>query len=134
MTESELGAFLDSLDRCLTNPTFFDVFYDHFLKSSDEVRQKFKQTDFAHQKATLRLAFLLIVEANAHESGRFDVLDPIAFRHSRAGADIPPRLYDQWLDSLLYAVEACDDRFTDKTVKLWRNVFLPAIEYITSKY
>ncbi len=134
MTDSELGDFHDSLDRCLANPSFFDIFYDDFLKSSDEVRAKFHQTNFVHQKAALRLALVSIIDASAHKSGHFSVLDPVAVRHSRAGVDIPPRLYDLWLDSLLHTVEACDARFTDKTAKLWREMFQPAIDYIVSKY
>ena len=134
MTETQIRDFHASFHRCMTHRRFFDLFYDDFLNSSIEVRQKFQRTDFARQKRALRLSFLLVMDAVVHKTNDFSVLEPNAISHSRTKTNIPPHLYDLWLDSLLRTVKTCDSRYSAKTERLWREAFKPAIDYIVAKY
>ena len=92
MTEIEIEAFHDSFGRCMAHPRFFDLFYDDFLGSSLEVKQKFQQTDFARQKRMLRLSLLLVMNAAVHKANDFSFLESTAIRHSRSAVNIPPHL------------------------------------------
>ncbi len=45
--------FLLSLDRCADDEQFIPAFYERFLATSDEIRHKFRHTDFEHQNQML---------------------------------------------------------------------------------
>ena len=45
---------MQSYGRCCASDGFFDSFYDHFLATSPEVRDKFANTNMAGQKLLLR--------------------------------------------------------------------------------
>lgn len=45
---------MQSYGRCCASDGFFDSFYDHFLASSPEVRDKFANTHMPGQKLLLR--------------------------------------------------------------------------------
>ena len=57
MDKPAIRIFNDSLARCLSNDRFFRRFYELFLASSQEVRDKFRNTDFAKQNRMLRASF-----------------------------------------------------------------------------
>ncbi len=54
-TPEERRLFYDSLGRCIEGGKFLDRFYELFVQSSEEVREKFKNTDLEKQKNALRL-------------------------------------------------------------------------------
>ena len=54
MFRPEIELFNDSLDRCLRRGGFFERFYELFLASSAEVRDKFLGTDFRRQRRMLQ--------------------------------------------------------------------------------
>jgi hemoglobin-like flavoprotein len=61
-------------------------------------------------------------------------LERIAALHSRAGLDIRPELYDQWLECLIQAVRECDPVFGEETEQAWRRVMRVGIEFMKSRY
>ena len=135
MFRPEIEIFNDSLARCLRGGQFFQHFYELFLASSPEVREKFQATDFRRQRRMLQTSFYVLVEYMAMgwpECQAF--LERIATAHSKHGRDIPPHLYDLWLDCLLNAVRECDDRCTTETEAAWRYMMGAGIAFLQARY
>lgn len=134
MNEEELELFNDSLERCTVNPDFLDHFYRTFIGSSTEVAEKFKHTDFKRQKILLKTSFYMMMLAAMGKSEANVHLARIAEVHSRKGHDIRPELYDIWLDCLVQTVEQFDPAFAANTERAWRNMMMPGIEFMKSRY
>lgn len=128
------GVFNDSLERLAAHPTFFMRFYELFLASSDEVREKFKSTDLKRQINVLRASFYYILLASRGDPAAAEQLESVAARHSRHRMNIPPRLYDLWLESLVRAVKECDSRFNPKVEQAWRVTMEWGIRFMMSHY
>jgi len=128
--------FMASLKRCLAAPSFLLDFYGLFMASSDDVRRRFRDTDF--QRQTRVLADSLWVMANVAQAERsspaWGELPRLAERHNRHGLDIPPGLYDLWLDCLLQAARKHDPQFSPEIEAAWRETLAVGIEYMRSKY
>lgn len=136
MTPEQVERFRTSLKRCLAAPGFLAAFYDLFVASSDDVRERFRNTDMERQ--TRMLADSLYVLANAALSqegspGRAS-LPFIAERHSRRDLDIPPHLYDHWLACLLQTARRHDPEFDSTVEAAWRATLGWGIEYMRSRY
>ena len=131
-----VDTFMPSLKRCLAAPSFLLDFYGLFMASSDEVRRRFRDTDFERQ--TRVLADSLWVMANVAQAERpspaWGDLPRLAERHSRRGLDIPPALYDQWLSCLLQAARKHDPQFSPEIETAWRETLAVGIEYLRSQY
>ncbi len=136
MTATHVDIFLASLKRCLAIPDFLKNFYDIFMNSSEEVREKFRNTDFAHQTRVLEESlFVLAVVAQGHpNSPAWSELPRLAARHSRADLDIRPGLYDLWLDCLLQAVRNHDPDFSPEVEKAWRDTLAVGIAYLRAHH
>ena len=131
-----VDTFRASLKRCLTAPDFLLEFYGLFMASSNEVREKFKNTDFTRQTRVLADSLWVMAVAAQGEAGspaRGD-LPRLAEKHSRADLDIPPHLYDQWLECLLEAARKHDPDFSDDIETAWRETLAVGIEYFRSRY
>jgi len=61
-------------------------------------------------------------------------LPRLAKRHGRQDLDIPPGLYDLWLDCLLQAARRHDPQFSPEIEAAWRRDAGRGIEYMRSKY
>ncbi len=126
-----LTVFDESLVRCSATPAFLDRFYAIFLSSSDKVREKFQNTDFASQKRALRTS----LDAMRHAAqGDQEELAGLAERHSSRALDVGAELYDLWFDSLLKAVEECDPLFTPRVAAAWEAVMMVGIKYLLGQY
>jgi hypothetical protein len=131
-----IEAFRASLKRCLTAPDFLLDFYGLFMASSDEVREKFKDTDFKRQTRVLAdsLWAMSVVAQGQEGSPAWGSLPDLAKRHSRAHLDIRPGLYDQWLESLVEAARKHDPEFSPELEAAWRETLAVGIEYLRSRY
>ena len=136
MNERIIELFNDSLERCHQQPVFLDRFYELFLNSSEEVAQKFADTDFKRQKRVLKISLYMLMmvvndelaaESKAH-------LERIATLHNRDALKIEPRLYGFWLNCLLKAVAETDPYFDEEIEDAWRMVLAYGIEFMTSRY
>jgi hemoglobin-like flavoprotein len=125
-----------SLKRCLERPDFMLDFYGLFMDSSDEIRQKFANTDFKKQTRVIADSFWAISVAaqGPKSSPAWTEMPRLAERHSRRDLDIPPAMYDTWLDCLIQAVRKHDSAFTPDVEAAWRTTLGKAIEYMRSKY
>ena len=130
----DLDAVTASYHRCRVSEKFIDTFYEHFLAKSEEVREKFRDTDFARQKLMLRESLLMLLLVNQNEPGAIQELERLGERHSRRGVDIPPHLYDLWLDALCEAVEKHDPEYKPILDDKWQAAMQPGIKMIVSRY
>ena len=115
--------FLASLKRCLAAPGFLDSFYERFIASSEEVREKFKDTDVRRQVRALEDSLYVVAVAVQGEEGSLarQALPAIAARHGRQDRDIPPHLFDLWIECLVETVRAYDPPLTPDVEAAWRE-------------
>jgi hypothetical protein len=128
------GAFYESLDRCLKAPGFLKRFYEIFLASSPEVQQKFQHVDMTRQRRVLHQSLQLTLMASYGTPESTRGLLALADTHSRQARDIPPRLYDLWLDALVASAAEHDPQFSPELGIAWRDMLRPAIQFITARY
>lgn len=134
MTEKQLAILNDSLERCWQDERFMDLFYENFLGSSPVVRERFDGIDMAHQKRAVQVSVYTAINSICRRVEDFSFLDQVAERHGPRGADIPPYLYDLWVESLLRTVRECDPRFDETVDFVWRTALGVAVDYFLSKH
>ena len=98
------------------------------------MREKFANTDFAHQKrAVLASLDLILLAAKAPEDADRHLRE-VAERHSSAQLAVGAELYDLWLDSLLDTVREVDPAFGPDVEEAWEDVMAVGIRYLVSRY
>jgi hemoglobin-like flavoprotein len=124
--------FLASLKRCLAAPGFLDSFYERFIGASEEVREKFKDTDMKRQVRALEDSLFVVANAVQGEEGSLarQALPAIAARHGRQDRDIPPHLFDLWIECLLETVRSCDPQITPAVEAAWRETLAFGASYM----
>ena len=134
--QAQIDAFRASLNRCLAQPDFLRNFYELFVASSPEVREKFKDTDFPRQTRVLADSLYMMAVAAQLErnAGAWAEMDRLARRHDRTGLDIRPGLYDLWRDCLLQAVSRHDPEYSREIETAWRETLAVGIEYLRSRH
>jgi hemoglobin-like flavoprotein len=138
--EDHIDVFRASLKRCLASEDFLRHFYHRFMASSEEVRQKFENTDLDRQARVLEDSlYLMTVAAQSSRSGEevspaWTEMSRLARMHSRDQLDIRPGLYDLWLHCLLDAARSNDPDFTPEIEEDWRKTLAIGIEYLRSRY
>jgi len=136
MATSESETFRASLRRCLADTTFLHDFYELFMASSDEVRQKFKGTEFPRQTRVLAdsLYIMAVASESKDDAIAWKELDRLAERHSRSGLDVRPDLYESWLECLIKAAAQYDPDFSPEIEAAWRSSLAPGIAHLRSRY
>ena len=131
-----VGSFLASLKRCLAVSGFMEGFYQSFVGSSEEVREKFRNTDLQRQAQMLSDSLYALAVAAQGQEGSFAWGDMprLAARHSRKDLDIRPALYDHWLACLLDTARRHDPQFTPEIEAAWQATLEMGIEYMKSRY
>ena len=123
---------MQSYGRCCASDGFFDSFYQNFLASSPQIRDRFANTDMPAQKLLLRQGILNLV---MYARGMPDTkLRALGESHSRERLDIRPELYDLWLDALLLTVSGHDKQFNESIRNAWREVLNKGISVIKAGY
>jgi hemoglobin-like flavoprotein len=136
MSGERVEAFLESLKRCQATPVFLTAFYERFMDSSDEVRQKFAHTDFERQTRMLADSLLVLAVAaqGRQDSPAWESLPTLAARHSKRQLDVPPHLYDLWLECLIQSARQCDPEFSPSVERAWRETLAVGIAYMKGNY
>jgi len=125
----------DSLSRSLQAEGFLDRFYELFMASSPDIRDKFKNTDFAKQKKVLSDSlFLMLSAAGTTEGFAHDQLASLTRKHSRSQLDIRPEFYETWLDCLIATLSEKDDQFSEEVEQAWRESLRGGIDLLSSGY
>ena len=130
MTVSQVEVFQISLKRCLESTSFIKDFYDRFMASSDEIRAKFRGTDFERQyqmMADSLYAMAVAVRGGPNNVARLD-MTRLSKRHKELA--ITPAMYDVWLACLLQAARVHDPFFSDVLEEAWRSTLMPGIEHM----
>lgn len=134
---ADVDLFLASLNRCLAQqPAFTRLFYERFIGSSEEVREKFRDTDMPRQLRMLEDSLFVVAVAVQGEDGsmaRGD-LPRIAARHSRHDLAIRPELYDLWAECLVATARECDPGFREEIERSWRAVLGFGVRYMRERY
>jgi len=133
-TPEERKILYESLERCIARGKFLDRFYELFIESSQEVRDKFKNTDLEKQKHTLKVSFYLLFMAGEGNKEGLAHLDQISKRHSKSQLDIAPHLYWLWRDCLIRAVSECDPGFNANVEQAWLKFANFGIDYLVDRY
>jgi hemoglobin-like flavoprotein len=134
MNDHTNKTFHDSFTRCNHQDGFFKRFYEIFVNSSDEVKEKFKNTDMEEQVKMLSNSFYAAKLATSDSPVIKENLKKLAALHGHKDRDIRPELYDLWLDCLIQAVREYDPDFTHEIGSAWREKMLPGIQYMKSHY
>lgn len=128
--------FLHSLTRCLAAPAFLEGFYDRFVGSSEEVREKFRGVDLKRQVRMLQDSLYVSAVAVQGEEGSpaRGALPWLAARHSRRDLDIRPELYDLWIACLIETARAHDPQFGPEVEGAWRETLTLVADYMKERY
>jgi hypothetical protein len=131
VAEKTIELVKESMQRCLSNRTFMDKFYDEFMMSP-EVQEKFKNTNMAMQKIVLKSSLhLMLAVARGY---RGEAMDKLALSHDRNHRAIPPNLYQFWLNAMVSAVKATDVHCTLEVENAWREVMQVGANYMGERY
>lgn len=124
--------FLASLKRCLAAPAFLESFYERFVASSEEVRERFRGTDMKRQVRVLEDSLYVVANAVQGEENSLarGALPALAARHGRQGLDIPPALYDLWIECLVETARAHDPQFAPAVEAAWRETLTFGADYM----
>jgi hemoglobin-like flavoprotein len=133
MTSEHVEAFRASLKRCLADPSFMKGFYERFTAASDEILEKFRNTDFERQNRVLADSLYVMAAAaqGGEESLAWREMKHIAKRHREL--QIGPHLYDLWLECLLGAARAHDPQFSLELETSWRSTLAPGIAFFRER-
>jgi hemoglobin-like flavoprotein len=121
--------FNDSFERNIaTNEeAFFQHFYEVFLSQSEQVRNAFKDIDMEQQHKMMKVSLLVLV--NFHCSGLADEhIRHLAHVHGER--KISAKLYQQWMDALIQALETYDPKHTDDVSLAWQKTLGSGIQYM----
>jgi len=132
--EGPKDIFLRSLDRCDRSGHFTDRFYDRFLASSPEIRERFRFTDFTRQRRMLRRSLELVAKATAGDPEGLSELSERAATHSRAQLNIAPHLYEVWTEALIATAVEADPDWTLEIESAWRFILGVAVGHMTRRY
>jgi hemoglobin-like flavoprotein len=131
MDPATLETYDASLRRCSARQGFLDRFYLRFMASSPQVREKFAETDFVHQKIALRASLHVMTLAVADGREGLDRhLRDLAVKHGRSDLDVGAAMYDFWIDALLATVREYDPEFTPEVESAWEGVMQVGIRYL----
>ncbi len=134
METEQTTLFNESLNRCNRRPGLLDRFYDHFIASSPEIAEKFKNTNLANQKKMLMASFYTMVHFSSKNPEEQKMMERLSKIHSKADKDIPPHMYDLWLDCLIQTVKEFDTLFSSEIESAWRASMKPGISFLTSRH
>lgn len=126
-------SFLRVVGQSTHGDDFFARFYERFLSTSPEVRDKFRDTDFSVQREMLRRSLTHVERFSVYRRAD-EAMRRIADRHARSDLDIEPYLYDIWLDSLVETVRELDPEFEDDVEIAWRVQLAAGIAYMKQRH
>ena len=133
------GAFAEedvrrSFARCERAGDFAEFFYERFLASSPRISPYFAETDFNRQRKVLRDSVHLMVHRDAADPEMRAMLDSLGKAHGRRGRNIPPDLYELWLDSICATVKELDSEWGDELERKWRVRMRTGMQVIMAAY
>jgi hemoglobin-like flavoprotein len=132
--DSSKDIFIASLGRCSQWAGFIPAFYSRFLESSDEIRERFRDTNFEQQNRMLAKSLELAAAATAGDPAGLQEMRERATTHSRTHLNIPPPLYDVWLSAILATASEFDAEWSEEVDRAWRRILEHVIHFMTRSY
>ena len=126
--------FLQSFNRCATNDEFIRSFYQRFLNSSEDIRRKFRFTDFQKQEKMLLGSLRLCAGATVGDADALAELLERAETHDRYHLGIKPEMYDYWLSAILETVAEFDDQWDAEVDEAWNSILDHVIQHMIRHY
>ncbi|QDV26434.1 globin [Aureliella helgolandensis] len=126
--------FLASVGRCVATETFIPDFYKRFFGASDEIKNKFRFTDFEKQNAMLRRSLELCAGATVGEPESMREINQRAMTHDRDHLNIEPRFYDIWLATMIDTAREHDEQWSADVEGAWQRILGHAVKYMIRKY
>ncbi len=126
--------FLQSLERCEEDESFIPSFYKRFLSTSDEIKDKFRHTDFEKQNKMLIRSLKLAAGATIGEPEALQELRDRAETHDRHHLNIKPELYDAWLNAVIETAREYDAQWNDNIESIWRSILGHVINHMIKFY
>lgn len=124
-TENDIRIFNDSLDRCVANPRFMDIFYDKFITGSEDVATRFEGIDMSRQKRALKASLYTAMLAADGNQPALEHLRQISRRHR--DMQVAAAHYDLWLECLIDSARECGGMVDAGAAVAWQRVLLIAI-------
>jgi hypothetical protein len=126
--------FLRSLERCKQSRAFIPAFYDHFLKSSDAVKEKFRFTDFEKQEHMLLRSLELCARAADGDPEGLRELRDRAETHDRRHLDVDACFYSLWLNAIILTASDFDPEWDSEIERAWRTILGHVIDHMVLHY
>lgn len=130
--ERTLEIYNDSFEYCLSREGFLPRFYELFTHASPEVRETFRNTDFERQTRILKKSLYVLTMASVGTDDARNELLRLGLSHGRQGMNIPPQLYDLWLDCLMQTVREFHSEWHPDIERSWRDMLGPHIAVLKS--
>ena len=126
----DVARFHASLERASQSSDFVDAFYDDFFNNATGAQQRFHNTDMERQKRKLKSSLHMLTMLVDETPGAEMYLEHLGNVHGRY--QIPPEMFEIFLDSLLYAVGRADPEFDDGLEAVWRRVLRRGIDIMVA--
>lgn len=126
--------FHESLNRCCRDEGFLPRFYQLFMESSEEIRFRFRNTDFKKQNGMLLRSLQLSVSATDGEQEGLRELNERAETHDRSHLNIRPELYQHWLKAIMATASEYDPEWNDEIESAWQKILGFVIRHLSSRY
>ncbi len=126
--------FLQSLERCNQKRDFIPAFYRRFLGTSEEIREKFGDTDFERQNAMLLQSLQLAAGATMGVPRSLRELRDRATTHDRHHLNIEPRLYEAWLNAVVETASEVDERWDESVEDAWCQILGHVVKHMIRRY
>lgn len=123
-----------SFARCTLTDQFLVTFYDILTRSSDDIRILFAHTDMPRQRKLLKEGLIYLISyPTGSEFARKRVTE-LGISHSRKCLNVRPEFYQNWVDSLMQAIQRHDSIYDAGLDAAWRRVLAPGIAAMAELY
>lgn len=126
--------FLASMERCLKEDRFVPSFYDRFISSSEEIREKFVFTDFEVQNQMLGRSLKLVAQATSGDSEGLKKLSARSETHDRHHLNIKPEHYALRKSAIMATAQEFDKQWSEEIESSWSAILEYAIKFMLRHY
>lgn len=124
-----------SFNRCKESNGFAKDFYENLFFLHPEIKQSFKNTDFAHQEKALIMGLQFILDfLDQHNQNAKNQVQRIAHTHAKNAMNIHPHFYYYWIEALIMTSKKHDPSWYNDLAYYWREVIFYPVSFIISQY
>jgi len=131
LESSSRELFRASLSRATQHPAFFQLFYQRFMESSDEIAAMFQDRDVERIQKKLKMTLETVHEHAEGQPGLGMYLEMLGRIHQRL--KITPAQFDLWRDALIATASECDEAFDQDVRNAWKWAIDDVIDKIQNR-